>query len=355
MTFSEPSCSYILLLDIDNTLYRYDATGFGAAMHNNIYAFIMQHYHLTVEEAGEFATRYYHNYGVSLLGFFIHFRQMNAKAYSDYVHNTLDYAHRVAPDVPLRAMLARMAGKGTDDAAATRKNRYDLYYFTNANRRHAIQCLRHLDLLSLFVPAAPIADRAWKEYDVTYAELQKVYQHHPPAPSGADHPRREDRTGIEEVSIKAKIASPSAADEGGEAAAEAILDELYKSDFDGYSYEDQWRLTEPHLENKPYRAAYEAVAADIQRRQQQQGLAEEGQAVVPCNYIMVDDSLMNLKEPLHLGWRAVWITDAPTAHQPEKKSLFAEDEREFYETAIKENRLKVIHSILELESACAEF
>ncbi|CUG93504.1 Hypothetical protein, putative [Bodo saltans] len=58
----------------------------------------------------------------------------------------------------------------------------------------------------------------------------------------------------------------------------------------------QWDHSEPKMQNKPQRGAYEALHRMLDPS-------------VPHNdVVMIDDAIANLEAPHHLGWRTVWIS-----------------------------------------------
>jgi putative hydrolase of the HAD superfamily len=61
--------------------------------------------------------------------------------------------------------------------------------------------------------------------------------------------------------------------------------------FDCFS---QWEQSEPAMQNKPLRGAYEAMQRKI--------------GADHAMLVMVDDAPANLAEPLALGWQAVWVS-----------------------------------------------
>ena len=62
--------------------------------------------------------------------------------------------------------------------------------------------------------------------------------------------------------------------------------------FDCFS---QWEMSEPAMQNKPLRGAYEAMQRKID-------------AAAHDQLVMIDDAPLNLVEPRLLGWKTVWVS-----------------------------------------------
>jgi pyrimidine 5'-nucleotidase len=68
------------------------------------------------------------------------------------------------------------------------------------------------------------------------------------------------------------------------------------SELRGYDCFLQWDQSEPKMQNKPQRGAYEALHRMLDPS-------------IPHNdVVMIDDAIANLEAPSHLGWRTVWIS-----------------------------------------------
>ncbi|EPY32978.1 hypothetical protein AGDE_08413 [Angomonas deanei] len=339
-------------------------------MSRNIRTFVMSRFNLTEEEAQHYSQKYYHNYGLSLLGFYTAFNKdgqklMSAKEYGDYVHCNVTYTNlnntpeKKEKNAQLKAMLTRL-NRHVCTPQSTNEHQHYLYYFTNANREHAINCLSHIGLLPLFESAAEDG-----EADAVYSPVARPFK---------EYAYPFDALTAEENNANHKK-------------------EKY---YFGFSYEDQWRLTEPNIINKPFRDAYAAVAREIERdvvqevqlgdtaREEKRRMLDERYSQLYTNgskelntgrFIMVDDTLMNLQYPLELGWKAVWLDQTGNSRTvveektatPEKNHNNNKSEEKsesqfitkfsdpFYQTAFREKRLKIIYSILELEGALDEF
>jgi pyrimidine 5'-nucleotidase len=313
-----------LLLDIDNTLYEYSETGFHNEMHDRIFSFAEKKLGISAKEAEELSRKFWMNYGLSLYGYVKEYH-VNAKEYSDYVHQC-SY-EKLKYNKPLVEMLQSMQYTPSDAASHTQTSGVDhLYYFTNANRSHARRVLDPQGLRQIFTRPRP-AGLPIKEYH-----------------------RTDDEDGFED-----------------------------QVEWLGFSYEDQWRLTQPDFANKPMRRAYEAIyhAIEVQITEDaallQAGDTAESTAAAtvdatvaspsspnakevhskrthlhPKNFVMVDDSLMNLDAPLQLGWSAVWYAhDGQTLPRDAAVNASAA----LYAAAVAAGRLQVIHHILELKAA----
>ncbi|GET93287.1 hypothetical protein, conserved [Leishmania tarentolae] len=316
--------SLFLLIDIDNTLYEFSETGFHHEMHARIFAFAQQKVGLTAEQAESLSRKYWLSYGLSLYGY-VKEHKVDAKEYSDYVHRC-SY-DKLRYNKPLIDMLRSMQyvpedARGHNEPHCSGMDH--LYYFTNANHSHARNVLDAQGLRPIFTRSRPLG--------------MPVKEH-----NSAD----------------------------GQAGAEDQVEWL------GFSYEDQWRLTHPEIANKPMRRAYEAIYKAIENQ------VAEDEALVPTvplageastfqsswtssnsfsakevknkrahlrpeNFVMVDDSLMNIDAPLELGWSAVWY-----AHDTQELPTDVKDNASapLYVAAVASGRLQVIHNILELKAA----
>lgn len=325
-----------LLIDVDNTLYEYGETGFDREMHDRIFQFAEMKLGISQQEAERLSRKYYMDYGLSLYGYKKEYN-IDAKEYSDYVHQC-SY-EKLTYNKPLVDMLASMQyspdGAHTEtekaekeEEASPRATGVDhLYYFTNANRAHARRVLDPQGLRPIFTRPRPAG-----------SPIKDVH-------------RVDDEAGFD-----------------------AQVEWL------GFSYEDQWRLTQPDIANKPIQRAYEAIYHAIEHQVAEDvtllqacGTAEvrasNGEASVaaastsslnadevhskrthlhPKNFVMVDDSLMNLDAPLLLGWGAVWY-----AHGTQTLPTDVADNARapLYAAAVASGRLQVIYTILALKSA----
>ncbi|KAG5464042.1 hypothetical protein LSCM1_00222 [Leishmania martiniquensis] len=317
--------SLFLLIDIDNTLYEYSETGFHHEMRDRIFAFAEQRVGLTAEQVEYLSRKYWLNYGLSLYGYVKEYK-VDAKEYSDFVHQcSYDKLHYNKPLVDMLVSMQYVPEdvEGHDGLCPTGVDH--LYYFTNANHAHARRILDRQGLRPIFARPRP-AGRPVKDYHGT-----------------------DDQTDCE--------------------------DEV---EWLGFSYEDQWRLTYPETANKPMRRAYEVIykAIDDQVTEDAKLLAatttaaggdsglmsssalhnsvkaEEVESkrahLRPENFVMVDDSLMNIDAPLELGWSAVWY-----AHDAEElpTDVMTNASAPLYASAVASGRLQVIRSILELKTA----
>ncbi|CAG9583743.1 conserved hypothetical protein [Leishmania major strain Friedlin] len=316
--------SLFLLIDIDNTLYEYSETGFHHEMHDRIFAFAQQKVGLTAEQAECLSRKYWLNYGLSLYGYVKEYN-VDAKEYSDFVHQcSYDKLHYNKPliDMLLIMQYAPEAARGHDGPRST--NIDHLYYFTNANHSHARNVLDAQGLRPIFTRPRPVG-----------------------LPVKENHPASE------------------------QAGAEDQVEWL------GFSYEDQWQLTHPEIANKPMRQAYEAIYKAIEDQvaedaalvattttagsgsafasssaSRNSDIAEEVKnkraRLRPENFVMVDDSLMNIDAPLELGWSAVWY-----AHDTQELPTDVKDNASapLYAAAVASGRLQVIRNILELRAA----
>ncbi|KAG5488616.1 hypothetical protein JIQ42_00227 [Leishmania sp. Namibia] len=317
--------SLFLLIDIDNTLYEYSETGFHHEMHDRIFAFAEQKVGLTIEEAEHLSRTYWLNYGLSLYGYVKDYN-VDAKEYSDFVHQcSYDKLHYNGPllDMLLSMQYAPEDAEKHDGLRATGVDH--LYYFTNANHSHAQKVLDSQGLRPIFTRPRPAGLPVEDDY------------------------RAKDQAGFE--------------DEVG---------------WLGFSYEDQWRLTNPETANKPMRRAYEVIYKAIKDRVIEDAklvtttapAASEELALTsssagrdsatvkemeskrahlrPENFVMVDDSLMNIDAPLKLGWSAVWY-----AHDAEELPTDVTENASapLYAAAVASGRLQVIRNILELKAA----
>lgn len=317
-----PKQSLFVLLDIDNTLYEYDKTGFADGMHERMRSYVSEHLGITSDAAWELCIKYYKAYGLSLYGFHKH-DGLNAKEYADFIHQC-DYS-RLTYDPRLVEMLGRLQFREDADdkegnatpATLTSQGaqcsasppRHHLYFFTNANRPHARHVLEPIGLKTVFTRPRP-------------------------AQTPVNQQRKEDDAAGFDDAI-----------------------EWY-----GFSYEDQWRLTAPDIANKPMKRAYEAIydAIDAEIAQDEKIIRDaptspnapspvtvqhKRHALQPRRMVMVDDSPANLRAPLELGWQAVYLTQG-AAPATLSDPVFTE--------ALADGRLKVIESILQLEQALNE-
>lgn len=331
-----------LLIDIDNTLYEYSETGFHNEMHDRIFSFAEKKLGISSKEAEELSRRFYMNYGLSLYGYVKEYH-VNAKEYSDYVHQC-SY-DKLQYNAPLLEMLRSMQYAAPTDAVENRAEQHaastvappnaaagegvdHLYYFTNANRAHARRVLDPQGLRPIFTRPRPAG-----------SPVMECHRH-------------DDEAGFED-----------------------------QVEWLGFSYEDQWRLTQPDFANKPMRRAYEAIYNAIDEQiahdasllllpaepttstatpsasasasastssPNPQEVHSKRTHLHPKNFVMVDDSLMNLDAPLELGWSAVWYAhDAQELPTNAAKNAAAP----LYAAAVASGRLQVIRHILELKDA----
>ncbi|KPA80170.1 hypothetical protein ABB37_05155 [Leptomonas pyrrhocoris] len=308
-----------LLIDIDNTLYEYSETGFHREMHDHIFSFVEEKLGILPAEAEQLSRKYLMDYGLSLYGYVKEYH-INAKEYSDYVHRC-SY-EKLKYNEPLVDMLRSMQytpdGATADGEAPPTSGVDHLYYFTNANRSHARRVLDPQGLRPIFTRLRS-AGSPVKEYH-----------------------RHDDETGFED-----------------------------QVEWLGFSYEDQWRLTQPDFANKPMRRAYEAIYRAIETQIDEDATllqAVDGAAntatstsspnaqevhskrahLHPKNFVMVDDSLINLDAPLELGWSAVWYAHD---NQTLPTDASVHPGAPLYAAALAAGRLQVIHHILELKAA----
>lgn len=364
--------SLILLLDIDNTLYEYEGTGFGKEMHNLIFTYAKTKIGLSHEDAEAISVKYYENYGLFLRGYVEHYN-VDPKDYGEFVHQC-SYG-RLKYNEPLVRMLTRLH-YGTDNNINNSNHNNDgdnmtddgknllaghvhghnssiqhhLYYFTNAPRAHARRVLTPLGLRPLLTrprqAASAVVEGSDDAVTATTATATATTAAH----------RGDDAEGFEET-----------------------------VEWLGFSYQDQWRLTGAAWANKPMTAAYEAIykaigeeisldemalaaaaaadnggdasfptnannttAAAAVGSQTRGYTAHKRACLRPGSIVMVDDSLMNLDAPLELGWCAVWYAHGGLQLPADggKAAL--------YQSALAEGRLKIIRDIMELEGAVDE-
>ncbi|CAJ1037956.1 hypothetical protein Q4I30_007979 [Leishmania utingensis] len=317
--------SLFLLIDIDNTLYEYSETGFDKEMRNRIFAFAEQRVGLTTEQAECLSRRYWLNYGLSLHGYVKEYN-VDAKEYSDFVHQcSYDKLHYNKPLVDMLLSMQYVRGDAEEYDGPHPTGVHHLYYYTNANRSHARKVLDLQGLRPIFTRPRPVG--------------LPVKEYH----------RIDDEAGLED-----------------------------QVEWLGFSYEDQWRLTNPVIANKPMRRAYEAIYKAIEdqiaedatlvttttttagsesafasspplRKSISAKEVENKQAHLrPENFVMVDDSLMNIDAPLELGWGAVWYAHDKQELPTDVKSNASAP---LYAAAVASGRLQVIRSILELKTA----
>lgn len=295
-----------LLLDIDNNLYEYSETGFHHEMHDRIFEFAATKLNLSTTEAEALSQKYWRDYGLSLYGYKKEYN-IDAKEYSDFVHQC-SY-EKLHYNAPLVEMLSSM--QFNPDAAAEGGVDH-LYYFTNANRAHARRVLEPQGLRPIFTRPRPAGS--------PIKECHRV----------------DDAEGFEE-----------------------------DVEWLGFSYEDQWRLTEPDIANKPMQRAYEAIykaieeqvegdvtllagAEDVATALNAQEVHSRRTHLHPRNVVMVDDSLMNLDAPLILGWSAVWYAHGSQVLPTDEGTSAS---AALYAEAVASGRLQVIYSILDLKGA----
>ncbi|KAG5465516.1 hypothetical protein CUR178_00221 [Leishmania enriettii] len=294
-------------------------------MRDRIFAFAEQKVVLTIEEAERLSRTHWLNCGLYL---YVYVKEYNvdAREYSDFVHQcSYDKLHYNGPllDMLLSMQCAPEDAEKHDGLRAAGVNH--LYYFTKANHSHAQKVLDFQRLRPIFTRPRPAG-----------------------LPVEDDH-RAKDQAGFED-----------------------------DVEWLGFSYEDQWRLTNPETANKPMRRAYEVIYKEIKDRVTEDAklvattapAASEQLALTsssagrdsvtmkvvenkradlrPENFVMVDDSLMNTDAPLELGWSAVWY-----AHDAEELPTDVTEDAStpLYAAAVTSGRLQVIRNILELKAA----
>lgn len=323
-----------LLIDIDNCLYSDAKTHFGREMRDKIIEYPVKFLGIEPAESERLALEYYRRYGISLHGFKKH-HDVDADHYVKFVHQC-SYDTQLSYCADLVAMLQRLQFRHPTHriARAEREGKtiteeeeeevagsgiHHLYFFTNGSREHAEHTLTPMGLQPLFTRTRPQAEA---QDATTAADLEWL----------------------------------------------------------GYSYEDQWRLTMPDYANKPMRRAYEAVFEDIRARvaadivhaagspSSAQVAAFEATALHQRavledagSMVMVDDSLVNLAQPLALGWSVVWVLHQPeddeaksAAARADPRSLIPTDGHAFLK-AFDSGRMRIIFDIVELESAVEAF
>ena len=120
------------LFDLDNTLYPLDS-GIAAQMDEKITDYMASLTGLDRVEARALQKQYLADYGTTLNGLLLH-HQIDPPHYHAFVHDLLLDA--IAPSADLRAAVERLPGRRL--------------IFTNADDRHALRVLEHLDLADLF-------------------------------------------------------------------------------------------------------------------------------------------------------------------------------------------------------------
>ncbi|KAG5490090.1 hypothetical protein JKF63_00209 [Porcisia hertigi] len=317
--------SLFVLLDIDNTLYEFSETGFHEEMRERIFTYAEQKVGLTAEEAEQLSHKYWLSYGLSLYGYVKDYN-VDAKEYSDFVHQcSYDKLNYNKPLVNMLLSMQYVSGDAGEHDGPCPTGVDHLYYFTNANFPHARKVLDLQGLRSIFTRRRPTG--------------VPVREHH----------RADDPSGLE--------------------------DEV---EWLGFSYEDQWRLTSPEIANKPMRQAYEAIYRAIEEQVANDATlttttaietgggpagtsssalrntinareVESKQACLrPENFVMVDDSLMNVDAPLELGWNAVWYAHGTQELPTDVKESASAP---LYAAALASGRLQVVRNILDLKAA----
>lgn len=71
----------------------------------------------------------------------------------------------------------------------------------------------------------------------------------------------------------------------------------------GYDCFEQWSRSDPPMQNKPMKGPYEAIRKQI-----------DG-SLPHSEFVMVEDSLINLEAPHQLGWKTVWISNGDALPQ----------------------------------------
>jgi putative hydrolase of the HAD superfamily len=192
------------VFDVDNTLYSFEQTGFGAEMHNRIAKYMIDN--LGFEEKAAYAqsAEYYKKYGLTAAG--LHFdHAIDLREFCRFVNQCSYGMLKADPGLCDTIVSLRAAG-------------HEVWYMTNADLPHAESVLAGLGLAAA---------------DPTYAERL----------------------------------------------------------FDCFS---QWEQSEPAMQNKPLRGAYEAMQRRI--------------GADHTRLVMIDDAPANLAEPLALGWQVVWVS-----------------------------------------------
>ncbi|RNF22703.1 HAD family hydrolase [Trypanosoma conorhini] len=124
----------VILLDIDNTLYRDKEHGeLMRQMRVGLVEYVANLLQLPPQEAEAHVLHYYQKYGLTIAGLVREMKCSDAKAVTDFVYSRCDFS-RLPEDPGLREVLSRLGQS------------HHIYYLTNAPRRHAETVLQRLGL-----------------------------------------------------------------------------------------------------------------------------------------------------------------------------------------------------------------
>lgn len=117
----------LVFFDLDDTLYSSDS-GLWEAISNRIDLFLVEHMHLTQEQAQAARARFARSFGTTLAGLMSE-AKLDPSLYLDFVHE-IDLTEFIQPDPELNDMLGRLEARRL--------------VFTNASRMHARKVLAQL-------------------------------------------------------------------------------------------------------------------------------------------------------------------------------------------------------------------
>eukprot|EP00758_Cryptobia_borreli_P004415 Tbor_TRINITY_DN4359_c0_g4::TRINITY_DN4359_c0_g4_i2::g.7730::m.7730 len=238
-----------LFLDVDNTLYNADVTGFENFMQSVIHKEVESYTGVPHADSGVLSTDYYIKYGLTVNGLIRHHgskeRPIRVREYVDAVHS-VDYTnlHSQAVDQQsgkhwLREMLLHLCSTV----------KCDMWLFTNAHNTHALRCTEALGVSDLFL----VKDEE-KKKTRPYRLIDCFDQWDDMASKG------------------------------------------YISGYD---------ITTAPLYNKPMKGAYLRALKIAEDFCTTDGVDIDNSKVIN---IMVDDSLANLRAPGEMGWVTIWVS-----------------------------------------------
>lgn len=117
----------LVFFDLDDTLYSSDS-GLWEAISNRIDLFLVEHMHLTQEQAQAARARFARSFGTTLAGLMSE-AKLDPSRYLDFVHE-IDLTEFIQPDPELNDMLGRLEARRL--------------VFTNASQMHARRVLAQL-------------------------------------------------------------------------------------------------------------------------------------------------------------------------------------------------------------------
>ncbi|RNF00531.1 HAD family hydrolase [Trypanosoma rangeli] len=124
----------VILLDIDNTLYRdKEQGGILHQMQEGLVEYVANLLQFSTQEAEAYVVHSYEKYGLTIAGLMQEHKGLDAQAVTDFLYSRCDFS-QLPEDPGLREVLSRL------------RQNHHIYYLTNAPRRHAETVLQRIGL-----------------------------------------------------------------------------------------------------------------------------------------------------------------------------------------------------------------